>query len=128
MKEPLARDATRLSRCLTLHSTIMSEYQLTQGACQMFTDAPLSSEDPSNPIFDSNPRVQILSIKKVTPGGPNPVERHRVIISDGVHFVQGMLAAQLNSLVLEGLAVKNSVVNLTKWAVNTLTTQQQNKR
>ncbi|KZS89984.1 replication factor-a protein [Sistotremastrum niveocremeum HHB9708] len=94
----------------------------------MFTDAPLSSEDPSNPIFDSNPRVQILSIKKVTPGGPNPVERHRVIISDGVHFVQGMLAAQLNSLVLDGLAVKNSVVNLTKWAVNTLTTQQQNKR
>lgn len=43
---------------------------------------------------DSKPILQVLNVKQVGGG-----ERFRVIVSDGVHYAQGMLATQLNHLV-----------------------------
>jgi len=64
--------------------------------------------------------VQLLSIKKVIPTtiSSNSTDRYRIIISDGVHFVQPMLATQLNELVTTGEINKNTVVIIDKLACN----------
>ncbi|KAI6003927.1 hypothetical protein EDD15DRAFT_2457238 [Pisolithus albus] len=45
--------------------------------------------------------VQLVSIKKVTAvsAATSAIDRYRIIMSDGVHFIQAMLATQLNDLV-----------------------------
>eukprot|EP00741_Cyanophora_paradoxa_P004684 tig00000823_g4546.t1 len=46
------------------------------------------------------PTLQVVDIKKVAPTS-NALERYRIVISDGVHCSQGMLATQLNQNVLD---------------------------
>lgn len=50
--------------------------------------------------------IQFLSVKKVTGG---PVDRYRLIISDGVNFIQAMLATQCNSMVEDTSVAKFTV-------------------
>lgn len=47
------------------------------------------------------PMVQLLEVKQIAGNGGSP-PRYRLIISDGVHFMQAMLATQLNDLVTNG--------------------------
>ena len=48
---------------------------------------------------NQQPFVQLLDIKVINAAAPQAQARHRVIISDGQHYMQGMLATQLNEMV-----------------------------
>lgn len=89
---------------------------LTAGACQVlyFTEPP-----PDSAALQ--PTLQVLSIKKINapPGSANAsVDRYRLILSDGTHFIQSMLATQMNSLVTNKDIDKNSVIKLVQFACN----------
>ena len=95
------------------------DYHLSTGACAKITQA-LSSDVEA---WNLAPTVQFLSIKKL-PGSGGNLDRYRLIISDGAHFVQAMLATQLNDAVEKGTIKKHSVVVLEKYTTNVI----QNKR
>ncbi|KAI9460036.1 replication factor-a protein [Russula earlei] len=86
---------------------------LTEGICQRLNSGDKDDES----LWNSKPTLQFLSIKKVVasnnagaPGNSNSViDRYRIIISDGLHFLQAMLATQLNFLVEEDRVGKNTV-------------------
>ncbi|KAG2041899.1 hypothetical protein BDR03DRAFT_997436 [Suillus americanus] len=90
--------------------------QLSSGICRRLNEAPQEEIDQ----LASGHTVQLLSIKKVapTPSSTTATDRFRIIISDGVHFVQAMLATQLNDLVANGDINKNTVVVIDKLACN----------
>lgn len=74
----------------------------------------LQAKDPSRLRVDPI-TVQVIHIKSVP---ANQGDRFRVVLSDGDHFVQGMMSSQMNSLVNEGkltlyglLAVEDHMVN-----------------
>ncbi|KAH7889519.1 hypothetical protein F5I97DRAFT_1995013 [Phlebopus sp. FC_14] len=90
--------------------------QLSSGICSRLNEAsPTEIEQ-----LGSGYAVQLLSIKKVNPTSTTapPIDRYRIIISDGVHFVQAMLATQLNELVTNGQIMKNTVVVVDKLTCN----------
>lgn len=86
-----------------------TDLTLSGGICQKLHTG--NSNDES--IWGTKPTLQFLSIKKVVPGGPNnpnaTTDRYRIIISDGLHFLQAMLATQLNYLVEEDRIGKNTI-------------------
>ncbi|KAH7923565.1 replication factor-a protein [Leucogyrophana mollusca] len=91
--------------------------QLSSGICLRLSEA--SPSDIEN--IGTGHTVQLLSIKKVTPTtntAAPAVDRYRIIISDGVHFVQAMLATQLNDLVANNEIGKNTVVIIDKLTCN----------
>lgn len=92
--------------------------QLTEGACARFHSGDKDDEQ----LWTSSPIVQLLSIKKVSASQGH--DRYRVIISDGVNFIQSMLATQLNSLVEADTITKNTICKLTNMSCNVI----QNKR
>ena len=92
--------------------------QLTEGICARFH----SGDKDDAELWASNPTVQLLSIKKVSSSGGS--DRYRIIISDGVNFVQSMLATQLNGLVDSETISKNTIAKLTNMSCNVI----QNKR
>ncbi|KAK6947315.1 Replication factor A, C-terminal [Dillenia turbinata] len=61
------------------------------------------------------PVIQVSDIKMVGQGDPKKTERYRVMLSDGVHCQQGMLATQKNILVSSGHLQKGSIVRLTEF-------------
>lgn len=93
-----------------------TEPQLTAGICSRLDD--LSNVDDD--ILNSRPTIQFLSIKKVPPttGVAATVDRYRIIISDGEHFLQAMLAVQLNHLIDEGEIKKHSIAVIEKFSCN----------
>lgn len=90
--------------------------QLTSGICSRLNEA----SPPEIDELGAGYTVQLLSIKKVTANSATAaaIDRYRIIISDGVHFVQAMLATQLNDLVANGDITKNSVVVVDKLTCN----------
>lgn len=46
------------------------------------------------------------------------MDRYRVIVSDGEHFLQSMLATQLNHLVEEEQILKHSIAVIEKFTCN----------
>ncbi|RDX56449.1 replication factor-a protein [Lentinus brumalis] len=90
--------------------------QLTRGICARLAN---SENEDSEELFNSQPTLQLLSFKKVPPtGGGNNVDRYRVIVSDGEHFLQSMLATQLNHLVEEDAIGKGAVAVIEKFTCN----------
>lgn len=66
------------------------------------------------------PVVQVINLKRLnmTPtGGAEAVPRFRLDFSDGEHLMQGMIAKQLNHLVLEDKILPNIVVKLDTYIV-----------
>ncbi|KAJ7256487.1 hypothetical protein B0H12DRAFT_1210186 [Mycena haematopus] len=88
--------------------------QLTAGSCLGLHNA--APEDTS--LFDATHTLQILSVRSVNSNTTSTVDRFRIIVSDGEHFIQAMLATQLNTLVKDGTIKKNSIVNVTKMTCN----------
>ncbi|KAL1935602.1 hypothetical protein VTP01DRAFT_4742 [Rhizomucor pusillus] len=86
---------------------IMAE-QLTRGVVKRIYD------DQANKDTDK-PTVQILNIKSVT---TNTGTRFRVIVSDGVNFMQAMLASQHSALVENKELQKFSIIRLTEYVCN----------
>ncbi|OVA18441.1 zinc finger protein [Macleaya cordata] len=64
---------------------------------------------------DAKPVVQVADIKLLSAGQQNGTERYRMLLSDGMHLQQGMLATQMNSLVHSGKLQKGSVVQLSQF-------------
>ncbi|KAI6045607.1 hypothetical protein EDC04DRAFT_2888624 [Pisolithus marmoratus] len=92
--------------------------QLTSGICNRLSGASPTEIDEIGGGYT----VQLVSIKKVgavSVAAP-AIDRYRIIMSDGVHFVQAMLATQLNDLVSNEEVVKNSVVIIDKLTCNVL--------
>lgn len=88
---------------------------LSEGICQRLN----SGDKDDEALWNSKPTLQFLSIKKVQPSAstsgttnnPSPVtaDRYRIIISDGLYFLQAMLATQLNHLVEDERVGKNTI-------------------
>jgi replication factor A1 len=78
---------------------------LTQGSVKMLVDGSHEKEQNFQPI------LQVINIKQVgaTKGG---TVRYRAILSDGVYYVQGMLATQLNGMVESGDLKEDGVIQL----------------
>ncbi|THH28502.1 hypothetical protein EUX98_g5682 [Antrodiella citrinella] len=92
----------------------MTSHQLTAGICSR-----LNEPEHSDELLSSTPIVQILSVKRVgSTNGPNPIDRYRIIVSDGEHFLQSMLATQLNHFVDDGKINKNTICRLDKFTCN----------
>ncbi|KAK0211172.1 hypothetical protein DFS33DRAFT_355950 [Desarmillaria ectypa] len=83
-------------------------YNLTTNACSRLT-----LSDMEDKIFQSQVTLQVLSTKKV-PQTKGAQDRYRIILSDGMHYIQAMLATQLNSLVDEETVTKNTVILVEK--------------
>ncbi|KIK98077.1 hypothetical protein PAXRUDRAFT_824259 [Paxillus rubicundulus Ve08.2h10] len=94
----------------------MSQQQLSAGICTRLNEASETEIDE----LSSGYTVQLLSIKKVNSSTAiaSATDRYRVIISDGVHFVQAMIATQLNELVSKGDLLKNTIVIIDKLTFN----------
>ena len=95
---------------------------LTEGILEQ-----LLSVDPKDPIWESTPTLQFLSIKLVGNGNGKPApadsdrpDRYRIIISDGKHFLQAMLATQLNDMVQTNAIGKNTIATIEKMVCNTI--------
>ena len=60
------------------------------------------------------PRTQVLDVKKIqpNPGQAVAAERFRLVISDGTHYLQAMLATQLNHLVAGNQIQPNGLLSL----------------
>jgi len=101
-----------------------SDLTLSGGICQRLHAG--DSKDES--LWSTKPTLQFLSIKKVVPGA-NPglnnlnatTDRYRIIISDGLHFLQAMLATQLNYLVEEDRIGKNTIALIDNMSCQTIT-------
>lgn len=89
--------------------------QLTAGSCYRLHHATLEDED----IFNTPHTIQFLSIKKVNAGASGSApDRFRVIMSDGVYFIQAMLATQLNSMVNDNTIGKHTIAVVEKLTCN----------
>ena len=87
---------------------------LTEGAISM-----LCSGDAQG--SDVKPVLQVADIRLVnTQQQSNSNERFRILLSDGCHLQQGMLATQRNELVKSGRLQKGSVVQLTQFVCNVI--------
>eukprot|EP01114_Cavostelium_apophysatum_P012658 TRINITY_DN2887_c0_g1_i1.p1 TRINITY_DN2887_c0_g1~~TRINITY_DN2887_c0_g1_i1.p1 ORF type:complete len:632 (+),score=173.17 TRINITY_DN2887_c0_g1_i1:130-2025(+) len=91
----------------------MAVPSLTQGAIKaLYTEAPIS-----------NPLVQVIDIKKISgtnPSSQSPQDRYRLVISDGIHYQQAMLATQLNNLVIENQIQVRCIIKLVDFICNTV--------
>ena len=79
----------------------------------------IHDDDDNEALYNSHPTFQVLSIKNVGPGR-NGQDRHRVIVSDGEHFLQAMLVAQINQQADRGELMKNSVIVADKFTCPTV--------
>jgi replication factor A1 len=93
-------------------------YQLSAGSCVKLLSA--RSDDAS--VFESQHTMQFLSFKKVSPttssAGVTTPERYRIIMSDGINYMQAMLATQLNNLVTDNIVGKNCIALVDKLTCN----------
>ncbi|ORZ17202.1 hypothetical protein BCR42DRAFT_374342 [Absidia repens] len=84
--------------------------QVTQGAVKILHD-----NDLSNPLH-KNCLVQVINVKSIATSAGGT--RYRIIVSDGTHFMQAMLAAVHSPLIDEGQIKKFSIVRLTEAVCN----------
>ncbi|CAO2819718.1 unnamed protein product [Amaranthus hypochondriacus] len=74
-----------------------------------------------NGDHDLKPVLQVADIRLVNTQNPsNATERYRLLLSDGVHLQQGMLATQRNELVKSGVLQKGSIVQLIQSVCNVI--------
>mmetsp|Transcript_21096 Transcript_21096/g.29794 ORF Transcript_21096/g.29794 Transcript_21096/m.29794 type:complete len:643 (-) Transcript_21096:211-2139(-) len=85
--------------------------QLTAGAIRRMNESEGQQDDPS-----FAPVLQLMAVKAV--GGSS--DRFRTILSDGEHYVQGMLATQINHLVHSGEISDNSIVRVDDFMNNSV--------
>lgn len=91
-------------------------FQLTTGICERL--ANIKSDEEQEALSQTPPTLQVLSIKKVAATSATVSDRYRVIVSDGEHFLQAMLATHVNKMIEDGEVVKNSIVVIDKFTCN----------
>jgi len=83
---------------------------LTKGALKSI----MNNEEVKDPV------MQVLGVRKITAAGSN--ERYRILISDGVNLNSfAMLATQLNSMVISGELIENSILKIKRHIISNLT-------
>ncbi|KAF4615161.1 hypothetical protein D9613_003179 [Agrocybe pediades] len=96
----------------------MTTYELSAGCCKLLQTANPEDTD----VFEHEYTVQFLSVKKVgnnpNATGPSAMDRYRIIMSDGVNYMQAMLATQLNTLIQENSITKHTVAVIDKLTCN----------
>lgn len=65
------------------------------------------------------PMVQVHDIRLVNTA-QNTAERYRMMLSDGTHTQQAMLATQMNLIVKSGALQKGSIVRLNEFICNVI--------
>jgi replication factor A1 len=103
----MTRNKLRLN-CSQTQTTMSDPNDLSGGFCAQANVANSSDDIAYQPV------LQVLSIKKIQ-GGTGLPDRHRVIVSDGVQFMQAMLSTTINDLVNDNILRRNCVIKLTKW-------------
>lgn len=90
---------------------------LTDGAIEM-----LSNGEGQQQGLEVKPVLQVWDLRLVNTQNQNnsAKERYRLILSDGVHTQQGMLATQRNDLVRSQKLQKGSIVQLTQFMCNVI--------
>lgn len=73
----------------------------------------------NNGDTDLRPLVQVLDIRQIATA-QSVQERYRMVLSDGSHTQQAMLATQLNPIVKSGQIQKGSVVQLVEYICNSV--------
>ncbi|CAN6326428.1 unnamed protein product [Urochloa humidicola] len=70
----------------------------------------------------TQPVLQVLDVKRVNGRTPNPgaSERFRMVLSDGVHTMQSMLATAENQRILDGTIKKGSIIHLQEFTCSTI--------
>lgn len=63
-----------------------------------------------------SPILQVLDTKQVP--GPQGSVRYRIVLSDGKHYIQGMLATQLNHMIATNLIGANTIVQVEQFMSN----------
>ncbi|KAK9277391.1 hypothetical protein L1049_006934 [Liquidambar formosana] len=87
---------------------------LTEGAISMLCSGNAQGTD-------MKPVLQVSDIRLVnTQQQQSSNERYRLVLSDGLHLQQGMLATQKNDLVKSGRLQKGSVAQLTQFVCNVI--------
>lgn len=79
----------------------------------------LHNTETQNASEGFQPIFQVLHVKKVSGNGPQ-TDRYRLILSDGSFFIQAMIATQHNHLLESQAVQKNTIVQLTSFALNTV--------
>lgn len=92
----------------------MSDHKLSAGAIEKLQNIDGESEA----LLNQNYTFQILSVKSVAGGVGNQPARYRFILSDGVGFMQAMLATQMNHLIDKDEVQKHTVVEVTRLSAN----------
>lgn len=88
----------------------MASVDLTRGAIAMISEGGAEGMKPVLQVSD----VRLVNTTQST------TERYRMMLSDGVHTQQAMLATQMNSIVKDGTLQKGSVVQLNEFICNTI--------
>ncbi|ERN15652.1 hypothetical protein AMTR_s00048p00203810 [Amborella trichopoda] len=65
------------------------------------------------------PVVQIVDLRSVG-SDKTTADRFRMVVSDGVHGQQAMLATQMNDFVKNGTLQKGSIIQLNEFICNTI--------
>jgi replication factor A1 len=97
--------------------------QLTPGGVVAVSNHP-EGEGTLQPV------LQVVTVRRVTPKqeqNPNPVpppptasERYRMVLSDGVHALQSMLATAENRHVRDGTIKIGSIIHLQQYTCSTI--------
>ena len=83
------------------------DFQLTSGSCEQLQ---VTAPDDS-PLARAPHILQVLLVKQIDNAGTTTGTRwFRMILSDGVHFIQGVLASALNPVVESGSLTRNTIV------------------
>ncbi|XP_074305582.1 uncharacterized protein LOC141640778 [Silene latifolia] len=76
-------------------------------------------------VYDLKPVLQVTDIRLIrTQSTINSTERYFLLLSDGVHFQQGVLAMQKNDLIKNGGLHKGSIIRLLHFICNNITTKR----
>jgi len=79
-----------------------------------------------------HPVLQVLAVKAIanntaatttttnanSAAATNPVERYRVVLSDGTHYIQAMITTQLNGLIHSGDLAKGKLIRLNAYSIS----------
>ncbi|CAO2045861.1 unnamed protein product [Urochloa humidicola] len=91
--------------------------QLTPGGVRAIAGGALPAE--------IQPVLQMLQVRQVSPpksdgANPNPSERYRVVLSDGVDSHQAILSTTINPFVRDGALRVGTIVHLNEFVCNTI--------
>ena len=92
----------------------MTAQSLTQDAVRTLIGSNEGHQDSS-----FSPVCQIINIKNVTNKNDGN-DRYRIILSDGVHYIQGMVATQLNHLITDDGVKTYNIIRINEFMVNTV--------